>query len=115
MENVLARLPGSRGGGKAVLLDAHYDSLATGPGASDNASAVGALLETARALKASGRPLTNDVIFLFSDGEEVDLMGAEAFVEEHPWAKDVGLVLNLEARGRAGPCTPSRPARATTG
>ena len=103
VENVLARLPGSKGGGKAVLLDAHYDSVATGPGATDNALAVGALLETARALKASNRPLANDVIFFFSDGEEVDLMGARAFVDEHPWAKDVGLALDLEARGRSGP------------
>jgi Peptidase family M28 len=103
VENVLARLPGSEGGGKAILLDAHYDSVATGPGATDNALAVGALLETARALKASGRPLANDVIFFFSDGEEIDLMGAQAFVDEHPWAKEVGLVLDLEARGRGGP------------
>ena len=103
MENVLARLPGSKSGGKAILLDAHYDSVPTGPGASDNASAVAALLETARALKANDRPLANDVIFFFSDGEEIDLMGAAAFVEEHPWAKDVGLVLDFEARGRSGP------------
>ena len=103
VENVLARLPGSKGGGKAILLDAHYDSVATGPGATDNALAVAALLETARALKVSKRPLANDVIFLFSDGEEIDLMGAQAFVDEHPWAKDVGLALDLEARGRSGP------------
>ena len=31
------------------------------------------------------------------------LLGAKAFVEYHPWAKDVGLVLNFEARGSGGP------------
>jgi hypothetical protein len=43
------------------------------------------------------------VIFLFTDGEELDTLGARAFVDEHPWAKDVRLVLNFEARGSSGP------------
>ena len=102
VENVLARLPGSARGGKAVLLMAHYDSVPTGPGASDDASGVATLLETARALKVSDRPLANDVIFFFSDGEEQYWMGAAAFVEEHPWAKDVGVVLNLDPEGLDG-------------
>lgn len=101
VENVVARLKGS-GGGKALLLAGHYDSVPTGPGASDNAAGVATLLETARALKAHP-PLQNDVIFLFTDAEEVGLLGARAFVNQHPWAKDVGLVLNFEARGNSGP------------
>lgn len=99
--NVLARLPGT-GGGKAVLLMAHYDSVANGPGASDDASGCAALLETLRALKSSPR-LERDLIFLFTDGEEAGLLGARAFAGEHPWAKEVGLVLNFEARGTHGP------------
>jgi Zn-dependent M28 family amino/carboxypeptidase len=35
------------------------------------------ILETMRAIKA-GPPLKNDVICLFTDGEEVGLMGARA-------------------------------------
>jgi Peptidase family M28 len=101
VRNILVRLKGT-GQGKAVLLASHYDSVATGPGAGDNAVAVAALLETLRALKA-GEPLKNDVIFLFTDGEEAGLLGAKAFVDEHPWAKDVGIVLNFEARGTTGP------------
>jgi hypothetical protein len=101
VRNILARLKGT-GPGKAVLLASHYDSVSTGPGAGDNAVAVAALLETLRALKA-GEPLKNDVIFLFTDGEESGMLGAKAFVDEHPWAKDVGIVLNFDARGTAGP------------
>jgi MFS family permease len=63
---------------------------------------VAALLETLRALKESA-PLKNDVILLFTDGEETGLLGAQAFVREHPWAKDAGVVLNFEARGNSGP------------
>jgi len=101
VRNILVRLKGTEQG-KAVLLASHYDSVSTGPGASDNAVAVAALLETLRALKAGG-PLKNDVIFLFTDGEEAGLLGAKAFVEEHPWAKDVGIALNFDARGTTGP------------
>src|SRR5918994_980550 len=36
------------------------------------------------------------------DGEEPGLLGAKPFVEGHPWAEDVGAVLNLEAAGNTG-------------
>ena len=101
VENVLARLKGTSSG-KAVLLVAHYDSVPDSFGASDDGSSVAALLETLRALKA-GPPLKNDVVFLFTDAEESGLLGARAFVDEHPWAKDLGVVLNFEARGNSGP------------
>lgn len=101
VQNVVARLPGTDST-QAILLMAHYDSVPNGAGASDNGVGVAALLETARALTASG-PLKNDVIFLFTDGEEEGLLGAHGFVKEHPWAKDVGLVFNFEARGNTGP------------
>ena len=98
--NVLARLRGTERG-KAVLLVAHYDSVPTGPGASDDGAGVAALLETLRALTV-GPPLRNDLIVLFTDGEERGLLGAFAFVARHRWADEVGVVLNLEARGHTG-------------
>jgi hypothetical protein len=101
VENVLARLKGV-GSGKALMLVAHYDSWHVSYGASDDGAGVAALLETLRALKA-GPPLKNDLIFLFTDGEESGLLGANAFADSHPWAADVGLVLNFEARGSHGP------------
>lgn len=100
VENIIARLPGSANT-KAVMLTGHYDSVPTGPGASDDGAAVAAMLETLRALKA-GPPLKNDVIFLFTDGEENGLLGAQAFVNEHPFKQDIGLVFNFEARGSSG-------------
>ncbi len=100
VQNIVARLPGT-GSRKAILLVSHYDSVATAPGGSDDSSGVAALLETARALLANA-PLKNDVIFLFVDGEEVGLLGARAFVAQHRWAKDVGLVLNFDTGGDTG-------------
>jgi hypothetical protein len=101
LHNVVARLDGTSPG-KAVLLMAHYDSVPAGPGVGDDMSGVAAILEVARALK-SGPPLKNPVIFLLNEGEEMGLFGAELFVARHPAARDVGVVVNLEARGTAGP------------
>jgi hypothetical protein len=102
VENLVARLEGTGPSRSALLLAAHYDSVPSGPGAGDDASGVAALLETLRALRA-GPPLQNDVIVLFTDGEEDGLLGASAFMAEHPWAKEVRLALNFEARGNSGP------------
>lgn len=99
--NILVRLKGTSDA-KAVLLVGHYDSVPAGPGASDDGSAIVAILETLRALKST-QPLRNDVIALFSDAEEVGNLGAKAFVYQHPWARDVGVVLNFDARGTSGP------------
>src|SRR5205823_12140263 len=101
VQNIVARVPGTSNS-RALMLAAHYDSVPTGPGASDDAAGVAALLETLRALKSSP-PLKNDLVVVFSDAEELGLVGAHAFADEHPWMKDVGLVLNFEARGAGGP------------
>jgi hypothetical protein len=100
VHNVLARLPGTNSTG-AVLLLAHYDSVMGSYGASDDGAGVVAILETIRALTVGSR-LRNDVIVLLSDAEEVGLLGAAAFVDEHPWFRDVAVVLNVEARGSHG-------------
>ena len=101
VQNVIARLPGKSPGGPAVVLMAHYDGVPGGPAAGDDGAGTAAVLETLRALKA-GQPLAHDVIALITDGEEAGLLGAAAFVHEHPWAKDVGVTLNFEARGTSG-------------
>jgi hypothetical protein len=101
VSNIVARLAGS-GGGKTVLLVGHYDTVPHSPGAGDDGLAIAAMLETLRALKA-GPPPRGDVIALFTDGEESGLLGARAFVYDHPWSKEVGLVMNFDARGDRGP------------
>jgi len=101
VNNIVARIKGTSST-KAILLVAHYDSVPVGPGASDDGAAVVALLETARALRASPA-LRNDVIILFTDGEEAGLLGAIGFVEESGLVEQIGLALNFEARGTSGP------------
>ncbi|BAL90187.1 putative M28-family peptidase [Actinoplanes missouriensis 431] len=104
VHNVVAEIPGTgpgTSGGKAVLLVAHYDSVPTGPGAADNGAAVAAMLETMRALSAGGG-VPNDVVFLFTDGEEIGALGAQSFVNRNDLG-EYGVVLNWEARGSHGP------------
>lgn len=99
--NIIARLQGTNNS-KAVLLMAHYDSVPTGPGASDDGSGIATILETLRALRASG-PLKNDVIAILTDGEEVGMLGGQAVAEDESLMKQVGVALNFEARGTSGP------------
>ncbi|MHB1146337.1 MAG: M28 family peptidase [Lutibacter sp.] len=102
-KNILARIKGS-GNGKALLLLSHYDSNPhSSLGASDAGSGVVVILEGIRAFLAKKEIPKNDIIICISDAEELGLLGANAFVNHHPWAKDVGLVLNFEARGSGGP------------
>ena len=103
-KNILARIKGTDNS-KALLLLSHYDSAphSFSKGASDDASGVATILEGIRAFLYAKQPHKNDIIILFSDAEELGLNGAALFVNQHPWAKDVGLVLNFEARGSSGP------------
>jgi hypothetical protein len=103
VRNLVARLKGTGPSGKkSLMLCAHYDSVPGSPGAGDDASGVAVVIETLRALKA-GPALERDVIVLFDDGEENGFHGAHLFVDEHPWAKEIGVVLNFDARGNSGP------------
>ncbi|MDG2193663.1 MAG: M20/M25/M40 family metallo-hydrolase [Polaribacter sp.] len=102
-ENILAKIKGTHTG-KALLLLTHYDSSPhSSLGASDAGSGVVTILEGLRAFLANNKQPKNDIIILISDAEELGLLGAKAFVDTHPWAKEVGLVLNFEARGSGGP------------
>jgi hypothetical protein len=99
-QNLMVRIPGRDSSG-AILLMAHYDSVPDAPGANDDSAGVAAILEIMRILSVSPPP-ANDVIALITDAEEIGMLGAQVFFEQHPWAKDVSVVLNFEARGCTG-------------
>jgi len=102
-KNIIAKIPGTNSS-KPLLLLSHYDSNPhSSLGASDAASGVVTILESVRALLAQENKFKNNIIICISDAEELGLLGASAFVNHHPWGKNIGLVLNLEARGSGGP------------
>nr|WP_315485997.1 M28 family peptidase [uncultured Undibacterium sp.] len=110
VQNIVVRLPGKSAqttataaqDKKALLLMAHYDATPYSYGAGDDGVSVISILQALRVLKQQS-PLQNDVIAVFSDAEEVGLLGASGFAADHPWMKDVGMLLNFDNRGNDGP------------
>lgn len=86
--------------GRALLLNAHYDSTPVGPAAADDGIGIATLLEVGSILE--DRPPKRPVILLFNEGEELGLVGARAFLAD-PLSRNVDSIINLEARGVRGP------------
>lgn len=103
-KNILARIEGSDSS-KALMLLSHYDSAphSKSHGAADDASGIATILEATRTFLHNKTAHKNDIVILFSDAEELGLNGAALFVTQHNWAKEIGFVLNFEARGTSGP------------
>jgi hypothetical protein len=100
--NLTAGIAGSASSGTVLLL-AHQDSVARGPGAGDDGVGLVAWLEALRALTARGWRPRNDVVLLLTDAEELGMLGAHHFVRRDPRAARVRAVVNLEAIGNGGP------------
>ncbi|WP_313102177.1 M28 family peptidase [Brevundimonas sp.] len=99
--NLIGVLPGKDRSQPAVMLMAHYDTVVGSPGAADDSTGVGAVLEAVRAIKARG-PIERDLVVLLTDAEELGLDGARIFFGGHPLRDRIGSVVNLEARGGGG-------------
>ena len=100
VENLIGIIPGKTNAPYLALM-AHYDSVPMAPGAGDDGAGVVAILEAARVLKLEA-PYDYPIMLLLTDAEENGLIGAEAFFGQHPLAKEVGVVLNIEGSGTAG-------------
>ena len=103
IENIIAIIPGRQSTGYVTLMS-HYDSVPVAPGAGDDGAAVAAMLETARILKSEA-PFDKPIMMLFTDAEEIGLVGAEAFFNRHELAKEISIVLNYEGSGTKGVST----------
>ena len=113
--NVLAEFePAAPSDSTAYLLFvAHYDSRYSQPmpkdtvwsyGAADDGYGVGVILETMSHLLDVRKDWKQGVKVLFTDAEEVGMMGMTAMWEGNREVFDnVGLVINIEARGCFGP------------
>jgi hypothetical protein len=100
VENIIATIPGNSSDSYIALM-AHYDSVPMSPGAGDDGAGVAAILESARAL-ALEAPFQHSIMLLFTDAEEMGLIGAEGFYKQHPLAKQIKLLLNFEGTGTTG-------------
>ncbi|MCL1916724.1 MAG: M28 family metallopeptidase [Peptococcaceae bacterium] len=101
LQNILVKLDASETE-RGVMFVSHYDSVDTGPGAADDMLGVCVMLEAMRA-QGQNNGLKNDIYFLFTDGEEMAMLGAWKFVKAHPELKDkIDMVINIEAGGTRG-------------
>jgi len=71
--NIITTIPGTDAGAPSIILGAHHDSTtndSSAPGAIDNASGIGILLEVVRALRANPNPPRRTVIVAAFAAEE---------------------------------------------
>src|SRR5438093_734293 len=95
-EDIIGVLPGTIP--DAVLIGSHHDSRASDvPGANDDASAVGVMLETARVLFAD-RPIAT-VVFASFCAEEEGLLGARFYAETQDLSR-IRVVVNMDPVGQ---------------
>lgn len=78
--NVVATLESTTGGTDLIVVGAHFDGVAAGPGAADNATGVAIVLAAARYLR--DLPVRqHPVAFVLFDQEEIGLVGSKAYVQ----------------------------------
>ncbi|KAL0076472.1 hypothetical protein F4703DRAFT_1743329 [Phycomyces blakesleeanus] len=97
--NILVRIQGKSNTDDAILINAHYDSVPTSAGVTDNGISVAVTLELLRYFM--DHPPQHSLIFLFNAFEEGGLLGAKSFVK-HPWYPSVKAFVNLEGAGAGG-------------
>ncbi|KAG7193556.1 uncharacterized protein KQ657_000625 [Scheffersomyces spartinae] len=100
--NLIVRVNGSDETLPALLLSAHYDSVPSSFGVTDDGMGVASLLGLLDyyCSKKAEQP-KRTIIFNFNNNEEFGLYGATSFVK-HPWFSQIGYFLNLEGTGAGG-------------
>ena len=113
--DILAEFAPLEGTGNSpyLMMVAHYDSRYSQPmpkdtvwsyGAADDGYGLGVTLEVVSQLLKDRKEWKQGVKVLFTDAEEVGMMGLKAILQNDKHVFDnVGLMINLEARGTYGP------------
>ena len=104
MQNVILNIPGVDTTTQ-IVVGAHYDHLGMGAygdafnGADDNASGIVAVLQIAKAIKASGLTPKRTIVLAFWDGEEIGLHGSKNYMLNRDSATVKGY-MNFDMIGR---------------
>jgi carboxypeptidase Q len=81
--NIVAEIPGTDKPDEVVMLGAHFDSWASGTGATDNAAGDAVMMEAMRILKTCNAKMRRTVRLALWTGEEEGLLGSRAYVQQH--------------------------------
>ena len=101
--NIIGDVKGSAADEDMVLIGVHYDGHDIAQGAEDPASGLVAGLEVARVMNLYADRLKRDVRFVLFGVEELGLIGAHAYVNDH--SKDIEktrFMFNLDSAGGGG-------------
>lgn len=105
--NLIFYVPSKIKSEKVLLISAHVDHVGKEPdntffpGANDNASGVGVLMEIAKLILEKGNDYPFNILFLVTNAEEKGLLGAKYFVENSPVPlENIFLNVNLDCVGR---------------
>ena len=85
---------------RAIVVLAHRDNLGVSPGADDNASGTGALLELARDLGSAS--LSHPIVLVSTDGGAYGGLGAAHFAQSQRYAGRIAALVNLDSIGSGG-------------
>ena len=98
--NVIAETPGGDPN-RVVVIGAHLDSVAAGPGINDNGSGSGTILEIAETFAAQGREARNKLRFMWYSAEESGLIGSDFYVDSLSPAErgQIEMMLNFDMVG----------------
>ena len=97
--NVVGELPGTEKPDEIILIGSHYDGHDISQGASDPASGVVSVLETARVLGKHAQ-LPRTIRFVMWGVEEIGLLGSNAYVRAHADnLHKIRFYLNMDAAG----------------
>lgn len=111
LQNVIVHIPANaeNKSGDAIMFMGHFDSVPMGQGSSDDGVACSVMLEAIRYYTqkmAEGYTLKNDLVFCFVNGEEYNLYGSRAFMDEFTGFDNIldriKFGVNLESRGTSG-------------
>jgi aminopeptidase YwaD len=104
-KNVIGYLPGSVYADSIIIVCGHYDHLGEigqetyFPGADDNASAIGGIIELASYIKKHDYP-EKSILFIAFSAEEAGLLGSKYFVNNIPIKQShINFVLNIDMIG----------------
>lgn len=109
--NVVARLGPRSPFTPVVLVTSHLDAYQQSPGANDNGTGLGLMIELARLFATNAPAMDASLTFVAFGAEENGSIGSRAWVEAHAdELQDIVAVVNLDTLGGAlGPVIASKP------
>lgn len=89
VQNIIVKLSSKNSTSESYLLiNSHFDTVLTSPGAGDDGFMVATMLEILRVLATTKQPFQHPLIFLFNGDEEMGMQASHGFITQHKWASN---------------------------